>query len=648
MLWFHRKNKLEEMEDLLSDFRRHSKKTGGLRQWLAVFLMALFVVFLVIFLPLGYQSIKAADSILVIKKSQTEIVALAGAGDWRGAAAAAGRASGEIAILRSSLGRVGVIGYFPPAGNVLSETDKMLAGADKLVGGWQKIFTAFDEAGLTLGGDDFLGKLNASKAGILSAQADIAEAEKILAEVNLRRLKGFFDLKLSGTQELLSQLAKASEVSLPLAANLPDLLGYGREKTYLLVFENNMEMRPTGGFIGSYGVVTVKDGQIKSFFTDDVYNLDRFSEGKLNIAAPWPMLAYNKQKNWYLRDANWSPDWPTAAEQIAWFYHQEAAFAGRPDYRFDGVIALTPEVTADILAVLGPIMINDLEFSADNFAWDLEKFVEFDYLQAGIGKRDRKDIIGDLAEVILDKVYSLPAKDALKIFLALENNIREKQILVYLFDDDLREQFAGYDWTGEVKDSDSDYLLAIDSNLAALKTDKAMDKSIAYRLRLDENGNLIGRAELTYAHQEDYQKDLISRYRDYLRLYVPGGSWFLRAAIVEDGQERELDLTSDAQIGEELGKRYLALFFTVEPKSTKKIIIEYRLPENIQADYQARVYKLIVQKQAGTIGHNLKIDLNFTNPVASYYSDVPPAKFFGQDIGWETDLSVDREFLIKF
>jgi len=82
--------------------------------------------------------------------------------------------------------------------------------------------------------------------------------------------------------------------------------------------------------------------------------------------------------------------------------------------------------------------------------------------------------------------------------------------------------------------------------------------------------------------------------------------------------------------------------------TSKKIVFEYRLPPGVKSSYLNGAYKIIVQKQPGTVGHNLEIDLNFTRPIKAYHAAVLPMNLWGQAISWRTDLSVDREFSIEF
>jgi len=124
-----------------------------------------------------------------------------------------------------------------------------------------------------------------------------------------------------------------------------DLLGYNGPRKYLFLFQNNHEIRATGGFIGSYGVLNVHNGNVKELFVDGIFNPD----GQLSVRVVPPKPIQKISTNWSTHDANWFPNFPTSAEKIAWFYEK----TGGPTV--DGIITLTPTVMEKLLEITGPI-----------------------------------------------------------------------------------------------------------------------------------------------------------------------------------------------------------------------------------------------------------------------------------------------------
>ncbi len=625
-------------------------------------ILAAGIIFLaVIILPAVFAGLGIAAGFFKMT-GKAEIVVEAGRrGDWPTARQELEGLNGQLGKIRRRLDWLGPLGYLPPIKRNLTGLDQLLLVSQDIVTGYQEVFLIIEglqghfqakEMALSFESPEhrleFLKALQEEKESFQKVSGEINRAKEDFIEIKTSDFSGIFQSKLVFLYQFLDETITGTETAIPILANLPELGAVGGEKKYLLIFQNNMELRPTGGFIGSYGIITVRNGKIVKIKTNDVYNLDRLAEGKLAITAPEPFWRYNNQRNWYLRDANWSPDWPTAAEKILWFFNQEREAAGLTKIDFDGVIALTPDFIANLLEVVGPLEARGVVFQADNFAMDLEQFVEFDYADYGIPVHQRKAIIGELTEKLMKKVYHLPPEKILSFWLAFKNNIDQKQILVYLTAPELQRYFSQKNWSGELQTAVGDYFLAVDSNFASLKTNSVMEKSFSYQLTADDSGRLTARLEINYLHQGEYLKDLITEYRNYLRVYVPKESWFLKAGLRQNDHLVELGIPEEVDIKEEFGKKYLGFFFTVKPGREKTVVLEYRLPERIAEQYRRGVYNFCVQKQPGSAGHNLKIVLKFNQRVKSYSSYRPPITAENKILGWQSDLKEDRCYLVNF
>jgi hypothetical protein len=480
------------------------------------------------------------------------------------------------------------------------------------------------------------------------AKLKIQAARLVLSSINTNDLTGIFKTKVISANQLLSEVISQSELALPLFKYLPELIGAGKTKNYLVLFQNNMELRPTGGFIGSYGVITLRDGEIINVFTDDIYNLDKLSEGKMFTAAPLPLSTYSSQKYLYLRDANWSPDWPTDAKEINQLWDKERANASLAPLKLDGIVAITPDFIANFLSITGPITVDDVTFTDKNFALALEQEVEVDYAARGIPLSARKNIIGDLTRELLSRLLALPPQDLMRLWSVIKKDTEEKQIIAWFADTELQDYIASENWSGEVKNSDGDYFYVVDANVGALKTDAVMNRSIDYALSPEESGDLLGRLTVTYQHTSKLVPTLVSAYRTYTRIYTPLGTQFTKVYLKDKKGEQDLVLNKDVALSSELGKQSAGVFFTVDPNKTKTLVLEYRLPENIKEMYQSGLYTLFVQKQPGTAGHKLRIDLKFDQLIAAYHADILPATFYGRNLVFNEDLKVDREYTVKF
>jgi hypothetical protein len=476
------------------------------------------------------------------------------------------------------------------------------------------------------------------------------KAELDLALVNLVQIdyRGIlFPLagKIGEIEYALKEASFFLSRAIPFTQVLPIMAGYPEKSTYLVLLQNNDELRPTGGFLGTYGILEFKDSEITRLDTHDIYHMDMPVKDKINIQPPEPIKKYLVPK-WYLRDANWSPDWPEAARQIEWFYKKEDALLAGKDQinnfngEFNGVIGITPDFIVDLLAVIGPIKIEGVEYNKDNFTEILEYRVEKGYIQLGVPSWQRKEIIGDIAKEIKIRLFKLPTAELLSIFKIINKNILEKNIFIYLKDGGLQNIIEDQGLGGELKKAPSDYLMVVDANMGALKTDRVINRSIDYKINETEAG-LIAKLRVNYSHngKVDWKT---SKYKTYARVYVPAGSRLISAQI---NKSDILDL-GEVNIKNELGKTSFEAFFTLDPGEIGTLYFEYKLPDYILND---GLYQLYIQKQGGVFYKDLRVDINLAQNIESYSPvGFSAKKIDKKEIIWKGDLKTDRMFEINF
>ncbi len=468
-----------------------------------------------------------------------------------------------------------------------------------------------------------------------------------LAYLNLKQVEAnslLLPIK-SKLEKIKSDLYGASELvnkAIPFAEMIPVLAGYPDKSTFLVMFQNSDELRPTGGFLGTYGILEVESGDILRFDTHDIYHMDMPVQNILNIIPPEPIKEYLIDK-WYMRDSNWSPDWPTAAQRIEWFYHKENALLPPKNQinnfegEFDGVIGITPEFVKSLLALVGPVEIEGHIYNQNNFTDLLQYRVEQEFVELKIPHWERKEVIGDIAKELKIKLFNLPFNKWKEIIYLMNDNIYRKNILVYLQNEQLENLSKEFGWSGEVKNVEGDYLMIVDSNMGAYKTDAVMSKSISYNLEESANG-LFAKLRINYAHNGQLNWKTTT-YKSYTRIYVPSGSNLIKV----EGFDSKL------AVGKEFNKTYFGGYFKVKPGEMDSIYIEYKLPESIKKQVDSGQYELYIQKQPGNIVKEATIDLNMKNSIKSY----SPDSFFvnqknNKNIGWTMDLATDKIFKIGF
>ena len=157
---------------------------------------------------------------------------------------------------------------------------------------------------------------------------------------------------------------------------------------------------------------------------------------------------------------------------------------------------------------------------------------------------------------------------------------------------------------GVIKKTDKDYLLVVDANLAAFKTDSVIEKGIEYDVRGQNQGMAKAKLKLNYQHNGGFDWRT-TRYRSYTRVFAPLGSKLVSLKAQDSANLEAKSINSYDDLA--LNKTVFGFFFSLEPGSKGAIVLEYDLPENINRDLQSKNYELIIQKQAGRRTNALRV-----------------------------------------
>ena len=499
------------------------------------------------------------------------------------------------------------------------------------------------------------------KRRILAALADNGPRITVAAEriddalvafdkIPQSELTGSFAGLLAPLRAKLVLAHEALSAAAPLAGIAPALLGYPEEKHYLFFFQNDTELRPTGGFLGVFGAVSVKDASITKMQTDDIYALDGPSEKSARPAPPAPIAKYIGVSKWYLRDANWSPDFSVSSETMERFYREEAAVldGGKATPPVDGIVAITTAFAEDVMRLVGPVTVSGTTFTANNLVEELQYQVEQAFVQQGIPFHERKGIVGELVSEVAVRFMAMPLSRLSEVLEVTEKNFKEGQIMLASKDPVLKREIDLRDWGGRLKQVTGDYLLYVDANLAALKTDQVIERSLRYSIAPSEGG-FEGRATMTYHNKGSFTWKT-TRYRTYARVYVPAGTQLIEAkgAMENDKIKDPGRHPGKVDVSDELGRRAFGAFVSVEPGETRTLEFRFRLAPAVVDSIKRGAYHLDVEKQLGTKANGLTLDLDFGKKLL----DATPAedrKEWG-DTRYRnvTDLRIDRIFDLKF
>jgi hypothetical protein len=238
------------------------------------------------------------------------------------------------------------------------------------------------------------------------------------------------------------------------------------------------------------------------------------------------------------------------------------------------------------LESVGPVKLEGYpgEYNSENAIMKLEYQVEKGYKEQDIEKGKRKYVMKELAQEILKRAQNLTWTEKKDLLLSIERHLDQKDILVYFKNPSIQEKISKLGWCGKMdEDFSGDYLMMVDANLGALKTDLHMKRSFDYTVDL-EREKPKATLDIHYKNTAKDRDWMTSDYRSYLRVYVPKESWLTNTE--EAGVMR---------FGEEFNRKYFGAIVNVPIDSEKTVTFEYDLPEDIAEGG----YDLKIQKQSG-------------------------------------------------
>lgn len=388
----------------------------------------------------------------------------------------------------------------------------------------------------------------------------------------------------------------------------PQALGAESAKNYLVLFQNDKEIRATGGFLTAYAFLRLDNGHLSTTASDDIYRLD---EKLLKVclkkicplAPPSPIVKYlpevsgKSRSAWSMRDSNLSPDLPTSAQEFERMY--ELLGEGIP---FEGIIYIDTQVVEELIKITGPVDVFGTVYSAEqdkrcncpNVIYELEHYAEV----AAKGEMERKAILGTLMQQILAKILG-SGMDKLPTFINSAIQLaNEKHILIYMRDQQSQEALNSLNWTGQIKIREGDYLHINDSNFAGGKSNLYVEEKVTYEIKVEKDGSVKNKVTIEYKNSQSFTTWLNGILRDYVRIYVPKGSQL----VSSKGSEDQVSTVDD----EKLGKTYFEAFIQVRPQNSQTLSFEYTLPNKITG----KIYPLLIQKQPGAKDHHYVIKIN--------------------------------------
>lgn len=467
-------------------------------------------------------------------------------------------------------------------------------------------------------------------------------------------------------QSLLARYDEAyplTDTGLALLEAAPQLLGADQPRTYLILVQNEEELRATGGFISAAGRVTLDAGKIISLTIEDSYAVDDFNTPYPD--PPLPLRDFMEIDLWVFRDSNWSPDFPTAARQASQLYRQTRGG------RIDGVIALNQNVVGALIDGFSPLTIDGqtINTAADMRAYMHAAWAPSTQTSATEWVAQRKSFMGRVMQTLLERIMNGGGQVNWPVLgQALDRMLHSRDLLITFADPALNAPLHTARLDGALRPSDGDYLMVVDTSMGFNKVSSVMQQAIHYTVMLSSDSAPQALLSWVYTntnpplagcvHQPpDY--DLNTTYQEliqqcywlYRRVLTPPGTEF-SAASRHPTRPGELNtgLLSDGatRVTEEDAKTVFGAFLIVPRGQRVESNLSYTLPVSVVQTYNGKqLYHLVWQKQPGAAAWPVTITLMWPENMQLSTAQPQPVETTAHMATFQFSLAMDREVSVS-
>ncbi len=359
-----------------------------------------------------------------------------------------------------------------------------------------------------------------------------------------------------------------------------------RSRHFLVLLQNNNELRSAGGYITSVFDVELGKWQAKKMSLD--VGTELFNHEK--VEAPKPiveMLFDSHLDTWTFRDSNYDPDFNESAKKAIEFYHM--VYHHQP---VSGLLMANYGFVEELLRLLGPIRIGEDKLTHLNL---------FEYLSARSSDIDRKNrdandarknALSTLANKIILKSILRPWK-WFSLWRLVNRSFDQRELQFFDPQHPQNSEFRAK--------KHQDFFSVIENNYLGLKSNRYIERDITHDTEVFSDGGLKNTVRIRWRHLGIYNYPLSGEYRGHVRFYIP-----IDAKVKEEAH---------FELSEDHGFKVVSFKFKLIPKESLEIKLVYELPES----YCDKKYQFKFFRQSGV--QNEDLQKTFALPVSMSFAD---------------------------
>lgn len=582
------------------------------KQWhskLPVFL-ALVVILLGVVLPLGslvYEGLGVRNHL----KNALENISKAEFDQARSEVKQASNAVsdginvlGSIAFLKG----VGLDSQINSFEYLLKTSKEGIDGVEKAVNGSEELYKARQVIS---------GELDTSPLPFYeSSQADLTSASQKLSKVqaNLEdmRYTPFIQSKVDDLKLRLKLVSELVDKARSASFLLPHITAVDGKRVYLVLLQDNLELKGAGGAVKSYAKLTFEKGKITSVVVEDGDVVDK--KLQQTIDAPAELVSDTGSESLSFKNSTYEADYPTTAKTAQLFLRRSGGEATQ------GVFALDLVGTSYLVKALG----GDEDLLSQ-------------YIKSPSG------FITSTNTALFNKLFYLSKQNWPAVVEAMNRALEEKHLLVYLSDPSLFAYAASENWSGilprgvsEKEGFTNDFLAVVDSNISSNNANYYLDRGINLETKIDKNYIVSQKLRVSYKLSPD-----VTGFKNRVRVYLPLGSKLIKASY------SEVDITSNITSFTEYGRAVYSTVLSLSTGEQKILNLEYQLNKPLSFKEDRVLYKLDIFKQPGSKNDSLEWNIKYPISLRAE-SALSKSRNSDQEISLTTELNKDRSMQINF
>jgi hypothetical protein len=387
------------------------------------------------------------------------------------------------------------------------------------------------------------------------------------------------------------------------------------------------------------GYLSFDKGEMAPFNPVNVDAIDKKPDGVTEVLGPpgtpshvdppYPMYAVFKLQSWALRDANWSPDFPTAARQAEDLLDREA------HKKVDGVIAIDPYFIQGLLAVTGPVKV---ALTGDTVNKDNFFRITLERRELGAGAT-RNEFLPSASKQIVAKLMSLPSSQWHSLLDALHQGCDSRSLQIYFHSETAQALSKRHNCTGQVQLPPHDSLMVVETNVGGNKDDFWMKRKHSIQIDIRKDGSSRHTLKLHYygLSSQGYAFTRNWGYTGWLRVYLPPSTSLVSVsgAFADPKEPPKMDL----------GHMMWQGWFYVQFDHTVDVTVIYD-EDPIVTGAKKHQLEFLWQKQGGRLADPITVGVSVPSGWKINKRTMGDRSISGDPIS--SDLSVDRLFTFQY